>query len=223
MKSLLPALFCCLPANLAAQSVTIRGLAFDSLHNRPLAAAFVTIEGSDKSAFSDSTGAFVIAGVKPGAMRLLMQHEELDHLGIPAAGARVVVTDGRQPVTVAVPSFGTLWRAACGSPPPTSPDSGVVFGTLILPEGSKHAAATVTASWVDLAIDSARTVRQTQMNMEVDADSAGRFTLCGVPTNLGLTFAASMGDSLKAPPSDIDPLDKERIARIDLILRRYDD
>jgi hypothetical protein len=134
-----------------------------------------------------------------------------------------VVTDGKQPVTVAVPSFGTLWKAACGSPPPTSPDSGLVFGTLILPEGAKRAAATVTATWIDLAIDTAKTVRQKQMNMEVDADSAGRFTLCGVPTDLGLTLSASMGDAIKAPPSDIDPLDKERIARIDLVLRRYDD
>jgi hypothetical protein len=171
MKSVALTAVLCLPATLAAQAVTIRGIAFDSLHNRPLAAAFVSIEGSDKTAFSDSTGAFVITGVKPGNLRLLMQHEELDHLGIPAAGARVVVTDGKQPVAVAVPSFGTLWKAACGTPPPTSPDSGLVFGTLILPEGAKRSAATVTASWIDLAIDTAKTVKQKQMNLEVDADS----------------------------------------------------
>jgi hypothetical protein len=216
-------LLACLASTAGAQTVTLRGLAFDSLHNRPLSAAFISIEGSDKTAFSDSTGAFVMTGVKPGALRLLMQHEELDHLGIPAAGARVVVTDGRQPVTVAVPSFGTLWKAGCGTPPPVSPDSGMIFGTLILPDSARRAPATVSATWIDITLDTAKNVQQKAMTMEVDADSAGRFALCGVPTNLGLTLAAAMGASVKAPASDIDMLDKERIARIDLVLRRYND
>jgi hypothetical protein len=212
---------CLLAAPLAAQGVTVKGIAWDSLHARPLGAAFVSLAGTTKSGFTDSTGAFTLTGVAPGSHRVLMQHDALDALGIPVVGTRALVTDGRDRVIVAVPSFATLWKAACGGTPAVSHDTGFVFGTVRLPENLQREAITVSISWLDIAVDSAKKVKQKQFTMEVDADSTGAFALCGVPTTTGLTLYATMGLA-KSGPIEVDPMDKERIVRVDPYVRKYD-
>jgi hypothetical protein len=203
-------------AQAAGGQVPLRGLAYDSLHGRPLAGAFVGIAGMNVSAVSDSLGRFVLPGVPKGTHRVVMQHDVLDALGISAAGARAVVEKEGDSVIVAVPSFATLWRAACGRAAPASADSGFIFGTVA--RGGKAApSAVVAASWLDLYQDSTNAVRQKQKLMEVDTDSTGNFALCGVPTTTALSLRASVGTSFGAW-IDVPPLDKERVARRDLAI-----
>lgn len=197
-----------------AQQVALRGVAYDSLHGRPLAGAFVGIAGMSVSAVSDSAGRFVLPNVPTGTHRLVMQHDVLDAIGLSAAGARAVVTGEKDSVIIAVPSFATLFRAACGRPAPESADSGFVFGT-VLRGGRPVPAAIVVASWLDLYKDSTGTVRQKQKTMEIDADSTGTFALCGVPTTTGLSVRATIGNS-NGVWVDVAPLNQERIARQDL-------
>jgi hypothetical protein len=196
--------------------VSLRGVAYDSLHGRPLSGAFIGISGLTTSAISDSTGHFVLAGVPKGAHRVVMQHDVLDALGLSSAAARVTVNSERDTVVVAVPAFGTLFRNACGREAPASPDSGMVFGSVT--RGTNPVPqATVAASWLDLSIDSTNAVRQKQKVMEVDADSTGNFILCGVPTNTGLALRANYG-AYTGIWLDVPPLDKERIVRRDLTI-----
>lgn len=209
-------LFLVFVASSVTAQVPLRGLAYDSLHGRPLPGAFIGIIGMNVTAVSDSLGRFVLAGVPKGTHRVVMQHDVLDAIGLSAAGARAVVNTERDSVIVAVPSFATLWRAACGREAPTSADSGFVFGT-VQRGGRQVPAATVAASWLDLYKDSTGTVRQKQKTMEADADSSGNFALCGVPTTTGLSLRASSGNSFGVW-TDIDPLDKERISRRDLTI-----
>src|SRR5690349_10341272 len=105
MKRTLLLLIAALPAS---AQVPLRGLAYDSLHGKPLAGAFVGIVGMNVSAVSDSAGRFVFPAVPKGTHRVVMQHDVLDAIGLSAAGARAVVNDEKDSVIVAVPSFGTL-------------------------------------------------------------------------------------------------------------------
>ena len=209
------ALILIVAASAAGGQGPLRGIAYDSLHGRPLSGAFVGIAGLSVSAMSDSLGRFVLPAVPKGTHRVVMQHDVLDAIGISAAGARAVVTDGRDSVIVAVPSFATLWRAACGTQTP-GVDTGFVFGTVVR-GGRPVPLATVAASWIDLYVDSTKAVRQKQKLMEADADSAGNFALCGVPTTTGLSLRANVGSSFGVW-TDVAPLDNERIARRDLTI-----
>lgn len=196
--------------------VPLRGMAYDSLHGRPLSGAFIGIVGMNVSAVSDSMGRFVLLAVPKGTHRVVMQHDVLDAIGLSAAGARAVVNDERDSVVVAVPSFATLWQTACGREAPATSDSGFVFGN-VMRGGQPVPGATVAVSWLDLYQDSTRAVRQKQKVMEVDADSTGYFSLCGVPTTTGLSLRANSGGNFGVW-TDVDPLDKERIARRDLTI-----
>src|SRR5437868_15327591 len=95
-------------ASTAHAQLALRGIAYDSLHGRPLAGAFVGIAGMSVSAMSDSAGRFVLMNVPKGSQRVVMQHDVLDAIGLSAAGTRVNVNSDRDTVVVAVPSFGTL-------------------------------------------------------------------------------------------------------------------
>ena len=203
-----------LSASSATAQIPLRGLAYDSLHGRPLSGAFVGIAGMNVSAISDSLGRFVLPNVPKGTHRVVMQHDVLDAIGLSAAGARAVVNGEGDSVIVSVPSFATLWRAACGREAPSAADSGFVFGT-VARGGRPVPAAVVTVSWLDLSMDSTKTVRQRQKVMEVDADSTGNFSLCGVPTSTGLSVRSHVGTTYGVW-TDVPPLDKERIARRDL-------
>jgi hypothetical protein len=204
---------CALPiaASAAAQNVTVRGVVYDSLHSRPLAGAFVAIGA--RLATTDSAGRFAIADVAPGSYRVTAQHDAIDRLGISAVGTRARETDGRDPVTLTVPSFNALWRLACGDRPPPA-DTGFVFGTLRSERPVRN--ANVSASWIDVVANGTK-ISQKLRTLEVSADTSGSFALCGVPTTTGLTLHAS-SDSLESGQFDIGPLDRERVVRRDLSL-----
>jgi hypothetical protein len=214
MKRTLLLLLLAAPA-IGAQ-VPLRGVAYDSLHGRPLAGAFIGIVGMNVTAVSDSLGHFVLQGVPKGTHRVVMQHDALDAIGLSGAGAPAVVHGDGDSVVVAVPSFATLWRAACGRDAPPSADSGFVFGTVLRAQ-TRVPVATVAASWLDLYKDSTGAVRQKQKMMEADADSSGNFALCGVPTSTGLSLRASFGASFGVW-INLSPLDNERIGRRDLVI-----
>jgi hypothetical protein len=200
----------------AQGTAPLRGIAYDSLNGRPLIGAFIGIQGMSVSAMSDSLGRFVLPAVPRGTHRVVMQHDVLDAIGMSAAGTRATVTGQGDSVVVAVPSFPTLWGAACGGPAPASTDSGFVFGTVIS-RGQPMPRATVTATWIDLFQDSTKAVRQKQKQMEIEADSTGTFALCGVPTTTGLNLRATAGNYTSIW-EEMLPLDKQRIGRRDLVI-----
>jgi hypothetical protein len=195
-----------------AQGTTVRGLVYDSLHSRPLAGAAIAI--GSHTALSDSSGQFAIDGVLPGDYRVVAQHDVLDRLGISAIGTRLIVTDRSDLVRLVIPSFAGLWRLECGPEPPAA-DTGFVFGTVRASISSRG--ILVSASWIDL-VAHGTTVSQRLRTLEVPADSAGNYALCGVPTNTGFSLRASAADSLESGTFDIAALDRERIVRRDLRL-----
>ena len=195
----------------SGQGVTVRGVAYDSLHARPLAGAFVAI--GTKGVSADSAGRFTIEGVPPGNYRVTAQHDDIDRLGMSAIGAQIRVTDGSDPIVVSLPSFAGLWRITCGPAPPPA-DTGFVFGTVRPVRAARP--TTVSASWIDIAA-TGTTISQKLRTLEIEADSLGNFALCGVPTTTGLSLRAR-SDSVESGEFQVGPLDRERVVRRDLAL-----
>lgn len=193
------------------QSVTIRGTVYDSLHSRPLRGALVAI--GTQTAVTDSAGRFSIGGLRSDSYRATAQHEDIDRVGLAAVGAQVRITDGKDSIVLALPSFSSLWRLVCGPTPPQA-DTGFVFGTVRSTRGVRH--TRVSASWIDIAANGTR-ISQKLRTLEVSSDSLGNYTLCGVPTGSGLSIRA-VSDSSDSGEFQILPLEPERIARRDLTL-----
>jgi len=208
---------------LAAQSgksVTVAGLAFDSLRNKPLAGAFVTIAERSRSTTSDAKGRFVFDTLPPGTYTFAMQHAVFDSLGLSGATARTTVTDGKSPITLSLPSFPTMWRALCGAIPFPAKDSGVVYGTVRdARKGAAMPEATVELSWLDLVNTGTKVsanVTQRRWKNEVQTDARGDYAVCGVPIE---TQSRLRANYLRNATGMLDlPSSSDRVRRHDLVV-----
>ena len=171
------------------QIVTVRGVAYDSVRQRGIALAFVTL--GSRSSTTDTSGVFTIDSVAAGTYVLAVQHESLDSLGLAGLSRRVTITDGKDELRIAVPSFQSLWRATCGRPAPAA-DSGFVFGVVRdVVSGEAVAGASVNAAWSNVAMGTGTTLSQRRWNMSAPTDSSGGFALCGVPVDALMQIGAS--------------------------------
>lgn len=205
-------------AAVPAQTVTVRGVTFDSLHNAPLAGAFVTLSGGGKnrSATADSTGRFFFDAVAPGAYRVSMQHAAIDSLGIPGISARATVTDGKRDIVLALPSFSSMWRSACGGRSAPA-DSGFLFGAIRdATTGRGVAQAYVDVSWLDVSVDSQKKLSQKRWRRTARADSTGSYGVCGVPASVALHVQAT-ADLSASGTIELQPTEA-RVQRRDLSL-----
>ncbi len=216
-------------ASARGQGTTVRGVAFDSLRSAPLEGAFIRMTGARgpaRTATSDARGGFSFDSVPPGAFTFSMLHAALDSLGFSGISTRVTV--GGSPaatpfVTLAVPSFASLWHAACGGGP-VPHDTGFVFGTVRDAErGRPLSGATVLVRWIAIGVDSAaergakRSVTEQAWGGEVRSDSAGGYTLCGVPSDATLRLFARK-DSSSSGLLELLPRVGARVERRDLSL-----
>lgn len=201
-----------------APAVTLRGVAWDSVARRPLVGAFIGLNGA-RSTQADSLGYFSFDTVRLGIHELELQHAVLDSMGLSGIATRVVVIDSLSAAIVAIPSFPTLWAAACGGRPAPS-DSGFVFGTVRRAvDDSETEGATVRLSWIDLTLLNVREYRQRRFSTEVETDDLGQYAICGVPLDTGLEIVASLGDTVSAPTAVGTSL---RVRRRDLLIGATD-
>lgn len=203
----------------ARSAVTVRGVAYDSLHARPLKGAFISIDGQSRSTVSNDEGAFAFDGLAPGRYVFAMQHDALDSLGLSGVTARVNVTDGRETVVLAVPSFPRLWSTMCGARP-VPRDSGFVYGTIRDARSGKPVAdASVDVTWTDLARsvqNGVPSVNQRRWRTLGRSDAAGDFAVCGLPRDEIVRIRA-LSDSSATDLIDL-PTNGSRVQRRDLLL-----
>src|SRR5512147_2825984 len=79
-------------------TVSVRGLAYDSLHKAPLRNAIVTVAGSGTRATTDELGRFILDGIEPGVHTFSVQHGMLDSIGVSGVTAKSTVNDGQATV-----------------------------------------------------------------------------------------------------------------------------
>src|SRR5215470_17222103 len=199
------------------RTVTVNGIAYDSLRHAPLGNAFVALSGASgsRSANSDSHGRFRFDSVAPGAYTLSMQHAALESIGIPGVTTRVVVSDGSGDVMIAIPSFETLWRNACPGAPPS--DSGFVYGVVRDASTQKPVAkASIDLSWIDVAMDKEKHITQRRWRSQMRSDEHGAYGVCGVPAGVGVRVQA-VSDSAESGAVDLEP-SEVRVQRRDLFV-----
>ncbi len=208
--------------------VSVRGIAFDSLRSVALEGAFVRMTGAGavRTTTSDSRGEFAFDSVPPGTYTFSMLHAALDSLGFSGISVRAAIRDGSSAaVRLSIPSFATLWHAACGGGP-VPRDTGFVFGTVRDAERQTPlAGATVVVRWIALGVDSAAgkrappTVNEQAWGGEVRSDSTGGYTLCGVPSDATLRVLARK-DSSSSGLLELFPREdkRPRVERRDLLL-----
>lgn len=204
-------------ARLVSASVTrgARGTAFDSLHNRQLSGAMLTVEGTPHTSVTDSVGVFQFDSLTAGNYAIGIVHPMLEALGISAVTNRVRVVKDEFELRVGIPSFATFWHRACGDSPVPA-DSGYVFGTVRNLKGDGVANARVTVGFMDVRKDSVAGIRQRQGNGEVRTDSTGAYVICGTPADLDLQLVADR-DSISTDLLTL-PVSSERIRRQDFLL-----
>jgi len=194
--------------------VSVRGTAWDSLRNAPLSGAFIAMAGSSRTAVSDARGRFRIDSVSAGAHTFMMQHDMLDSIGFSGRSTRAMLDATHYAVTIAVPSFATLWRGLCGGVPPR--DSGIVYGAVRDVADRPLHGAHIGVAWKDVSFKRRTGFDWRDMGGQTVADSNGRYALCGVPIDVGLHLAAQ-ADSLVSAVVDVPPL-TVRVTRRDFRL-----
>ena len=189
----------------------VQGVVFDSLRGSPLAGAFVSIAAVGRATTSDARGRFRFDSLGPGTYTFTIQHDVLDSIGVASVTSRVVVRAPSDEVTLAVPSFASLWRRWCPGEAPR--DTGLVHGTVRDAAGTPVARATIEVTWTDLSV-SGKSVQQRGKRGRVATDADGHYAACGVPANTTLQLRA-VRDSATSGTLDIVLADL-RVSRRDL-------
>ena len=143
------------------------------------------------SAVTDGDGRFYFDSVVPGRYATSVQHDLLDSLGLHGLASTIDVATNIDTLRVSIPSFATLWLAACGARRVPA-DNGFVYGTV---RDSKllHAisGADVGVRWLDVSFDPKTGLSQIRMGGTVQSDAAGAYVICGVPSGTGMLLQAT--------------------------------
>ena len=223
------------PASLGAQGGvpdTVTGVVFDSLAREPLAGAIVVGRPHVAAAIADERGRFELVSDSL-VQQLVVHHPSLDLMGLDGIGA--ARPDPRGPwrdVSLATPSFATIWRAVCEGPMPVeqsgSPTRGVLVGSArlaIARTGADEAALPATGP-VLVAGAAVEVAWRSPLDGRTGSrraltDSMGTWALCDVPVATELALAATSVEAV----SGVVRLaaDARRVRRIDLLLGRTGD
>jgi hypothetical protein len=177
--------------------------------------------GSSQMVMTDARGRFRFDSVSPGAYRFTAQHPVLDSIGLTGLSARPTITDGQAEIRLAVPSFKTLWKAACGVGPVPS-DSGIVYGTIR--DASKDTPivdARIELTWSDLMLKAGHHVVQRRWRVETRSNATGGYAVCGVALGLPLSIRAEAASDASAS-IDLEP-SSTRVERRDLLVGSLSD
>jgi hypothetical protein len=201
--------------------VRVRGVVFDSLRGKPLSNASVSIAGGagNLTMNTDPSGRFEFDSVPPGTHVITARHALLDSIGLPGLSAKTVVTEAGGDINLAVPSFASMWRAACGDRRAPR-DSGIVYGTIRDAESSRPIAnASIEVSWSDFVLENKKIVERRWHN-DTKSNSQGGYAICGVPADIAdqMQVRAESGESglLELP------VGRTRVQRRDLLIAPND-
>ena len=186
------------PATTAKSFGVIDGNAVDSLHRNVLRGAFLTVEGSSASAFSDSLGRFRIDSVPPGTRRIEVVHPLLDSIGIRLRTLDLKVEAGSElHIVVAAPSAQTVVATQC-TQSERRLGPAALLGTVEFADSESPAVGSqVILDWIELSV-SQKKFHSTPFRRTATVASNGRFKLCGLPDDLNGSLIAVHGQDSTA-------------------------
>ena len=196
--------------------VSLRGVVFDSLRNRPVARALVEVANLPHTTMSDDEGRFRIDSLPAGKLRLTFSAPSLDSLGLFAFVTDVETAAARSSdVRLSTPSFQTMYTRLCASTDQPPRDSAIVFGAVR--NASSNAvvgAALVSFRWA-AATTTSNAVRLEAVR-EARTATDGTYGVCGLPESQLLNAQAFTN----ASASTVAQLTvgAARIMRVDLVV-----
>lgn len=157
-----------------------------------LVGAAVELAGTPHRAVSDAEGRFQISAPLEGTYGVVFRHPRLDSLGVSPDPRPVVLRRGRRAsVVLAIPPEPDIVQRLC--PGGMGLGERVLTGVVRDAAGRPLAGARVLASWQAIR-GAAGTPVAAALEAEAQADSAGRYVLCGVP-QARLRVSARAGES----------------------------
>lgn len=191
------------PGALVAQQpndvlVQVVGTAFDSIAMRPMGGARIrVVNAADpvrvRQGVADSAGRFRVDSLEAGRWFATLLSPTLDSLDVQATIARIdVLETGVLEIALATPSARTLVVNRCGT---IAGDLGLFYGTVrSASDESPLAQAMLVAEWPEWVIPrKGRGMVFERKRLEAQADSAGRFAMCGVPAETVVRLHVSHG------------------------------
>lgn len=187
----------------AAPSASIRGLVFDSLLGRgALAGTAVELVELGRTVHTSSAGLFRFDSLPAGIYTISFSDSALASIGFTPPEKQIRVADGIDvATTLATPSGTTIYRGLCRSNP--EPNTGVLLGTLSdARTGRPVSGGEVRGDWTVSILDRATGFTQRPQVVRAAVDSAGRYQLCGVPTDVPVLLRAT-AVGVQGPPLDL--------------------
>ncbi|MDB4916537.1 MAG: hypothetical protein JWM95_4181 [Gemmatimonadetes bacterium] len=163
----------------------LQGVAVDSVHGDPLAAALIQAEGTSRIAITDSLGRFLLDSIEPGPHRILVDHALLDTLGITLVTDTMRFVAGEITRTVlAVPAADHLATLFC-KPATRTLGPGALVGRVREPDTEMPAVgARVSLVWYDAdlpGMPAGLKVKKSPRVRETTVGADGTYRLCGLP------------------------------------------
>lgn len=185
------------PAAGSSATATLSGTISDSTTGGLLAGADIVIGGSTLSATTDSLGRFEVSGLAPGTYQVGVFHPRLDTLEVALTTAPFAVLAGRRnTIELAIPSARTLIAKRCGRP--AGANESLLTGRVLSTDNRRPVAASVSLAWTELTITTESGIRADTRLAHATTDSSGRYTFCGVPSDLHGTIQARRDASATA-------------------------
>lgn len=180
---------------------SLQGVVYDSLlTHRPLPGAEVWLEGTLLSAKSDGRGRFYFPQVPATRYRIVAYHPSLDSLGF-SAPVRTIDLAGLPAafLTLATPDGRTIYKRQC--PGHARQASGMLLGTVRDARTSEPlAGAVVEVQWREWTIGSGPGDQGPRDEVaSAVSDSAGRYRVCGVPTDAPVALITRRGGAVAGP------------------------
>ncbi len=180
----------------------ISGVVLDSLRGGLLAGAVVVVEGSGRSAVTDSAGAFLVDSVPVGERRVVLLDGILDTLSLSIVSPNIRVAAGDTVFLImSLPSAETIVRAKCGAGPPQGGRAALV-GMVVDAETEKRVAgASIVLAWSEVQASREIGLRTIPMQRSTRTLEDGSFRICGLSDEIrGELIAWSGPDTTAALP-----------------------
>lgn len=179
-------------APVRAQGETTGTVVGGITQGKPLPGAVVSIRGTGRADTTDQEGVFVLTAVPAGRQVLEARHPRLTRLGLAPLQQEVEVGVGDTTrVKLPVPGAGSFVDQFCPDSAAGSAERGAFAGQLVhVGTGRPLGGVRLRVAWLDSVRLPAGREPSTGARLS-RTDSAGRFTVCGVPA--GSTIQALVG------------------------------
>lgn len=151
-----------------------------------------TIADARYAAVSDSSGQFVINGVRPGRYEVRAGADLLDTLHVHVSPREITVTAATsQTLVTTLPSREAVVRSLC--PDGIRSTEALLHGTVSEADGQPIPHAHVTLSWFDIHDDPGVHFDARSQTRSTVTDESGGYVICGIPRWRRMTVQASSG------------------------------